>query len=106
MNDTLVGALMIAIGLGLVTGGVAVLNRNPARPVQIEEQARLVSDGAAVPGRKASKPPTEIVSSEEKGRAFVEWVVRKFDPRYFIVKDWGGDMHTAGIYSYIATSSQ
>jgi hypothetical protein len=44
-----------------------------------------------------SNQPEWNLSSEEKGRMFEDWVVRKFHPSTFKIKDWRGDKNVAGI---------
>lgn len=81
MSNTVIGSLMILGGLGLVSGGIMVLTRKAADHSNI-----------AIPDRG-------VPTSEEKGRIFEEWVVRRFNPAHFAVKEWRGDKHTAGIYA-------
>ncbi len=81
-SQHVLGFGMILAGLALTSGGILVLSRGRA----------AVSSTNADPSQG---PPT----SEEKGRKFEDWVVRKFNPSYFIIKDWRGDKNVAGIYA-------
>ena len=80
MNDSLLGYLMIVSGLGLASGGVVVLMKRPPGPPAV-----TVENPAPTP---SSSP--EPLTPEEKGRKFEGWVVRKFNPAYFAIKDWRG----------------
>jgi hypothetical protein len=92
MNGTILGTMMIVIGLGLVSGGIMVLSWREAGPSRMPDSTVATSTDPS-PGQ------VEPMSSEEKGRLFEEWVVRKFKPAYFAVKEWRGDKRTAGIYA-------
>jgi hypothetical protein len=107
-NSTLVGLLMIAGGMMLVSGGVFVMNRRPPGP---QVSLAAMADGVAAPESEApvaaSIPPSKATavgieaapSSEEKGEAFEKWVVRKFNRDYFTIQDWRSDKTVDGIYA-------
>ncbi|MEW4570107.1 hypothetical protein AB1L88_19755 [Tautonia sp. JC769] len=44
-----------------------------------------------------------ILSSEEKGYLFEQWVVKRFNRRYFTIKEWRGDKYADGIYAESST---
>jgi hypothetical protein len=96
---------MIAIGVAFVCGGIVILGTSPANPVTIDEGP--TSGGSRqVPSHAFSLPEPDAPPSltpEEKGRSFEEWVVRRFNPAYFTIKEWRGDKHTGYIYAESST---
>lgn len=101
-SNSVLGLLMIFTGLALASGGVLVMNRKTLETTHRPAES-LTSEERPAESLTPEKRPAESLTSEDKGRKFEEWVVRKFNPSYFTIKDWRGDKGTAGIY---AESSQ
>jgi len=50
---------------------------------------------------KSPKPETtdSVLSNKEKGNLFEQWVVKRFDRRYFTLQEWRSDKEVDGIYA-------
>jgi hypothetical protein len=90
-HNTVLGVMMIVVGLVLVSGGVVVLTRKTADP------SATITPSFQAPDNSLS--PRSQQAPEEKGRKFEEWVVKKFNPAYFAIKDWRGDKYVDGIHA-------
>ncbi len=94
---TMLGFALIVVGLALVACGVLVLIPRETEVVTAVER------GNPVPPSPRSVPPPlpkiDPQSPKEKGSAFEGWVVKKFDERYFDLKDWRGDKYVEGRFA-------
>ena len=88
-NNALLGILMIAIGLSLTAGGAWVLSL----PKPQVTKGTVLSNSAPSSDRDLGR-----LSNQDKGRQFEEWIVKKFNPAYFGIKEWRSDKYVNGIY--------
>jgi hypothetical protein len=96
-NNAVLGYLMILGGLALTTGGIFVVTRKP----QATSTAAAPSPSSS-PLVPASAQPTsqpKSLTKDEKGQRFEKWVVKRFSPDYFKIKEWRGDKYVDGIYA-------
>lgn len=94
MNNSLIGIVMLVCGLMLTVGGVTLLVRKDAGPIEARK-----SVATETPRGRVSQPVEVQPTSQEKGEAFEKWVVKKFSPNYFDIKDWRGDKFVEGRYA-------
>jgi hypothetical protein len=83
-HQSIIGYLMILAGFASTIGGILVLvngKNDPLASVQNLQQDLV-------------EPSLE---PEEKGRKFEDWVVRKFNTKFFVLKEWRGDKSVVGI---------
>ena len=76
--------ILISVGLTLLACGIFL--RLSARPADIQ----VPSTGASEPSQSSRE------ENVRKGMEFEEWVVSRFDNRYFRIKDWRGDKGAFG----------
>lgn len=95
MNHTALGILMIVGGLGLASGGIALLMRRQPDSRAPAVSPRTIPPAVSQEAREA--PPSRTPG--EKGEAFEKWVVKRFSPDYFSIKDWRGDKYVEGRYA-------
>lgn len=97
IGTRMIGNLMIAAGVALIASGAAVLvlaGRNS------ETQSRGLTEPQS--NGSAERPPDAESTREQnlkKGGEFENWVVSKFDSRYFKVLEWRGDKASHGHYA-------
>ena len=91
-NQLLIGVVLIGTGLTSLIGGVFVLSRKiPESVMEVvshDDDAEIEKSGQVI----------VPLTSEEKGRKFEGWIVKKFNPAHFSIKDWRGDKHELGVY--------
>lgn len=104
MNSKKMGYALVIIGVLLV--GMGVWKLNSSKNATIEESAptnELVSEQKDIDANlnEADENGTdyELTESEEKGRAFEEYVVSHFNKKYFTLKEWRGDKYYEGNYA-------
>lgn len=98
------GYALVIIGVLLV--GIGVWKLNSSKNATIEESAptnELVYEQKDIDANlnEADENGTdyELTESEEKGRAFEEYVVSHFNKKYFTLKEWRGDKYYEGNYA-------
>lgn len=106
-KTTAMGTSMIVVGLALVFGGVLVVTRKP--PESAVGVAALPELSPSLPAPATlSRGPTPVPTadsaglptpSQEKGERFEKWVVKKFSPAFFKLKEWRGDKYVDGIHA-------
>lgn len=100
-NNTVLGIVMISGGLVLALGGIALVSRQGRKPLAVTVPTQVSS--GTVPQTPVSEPsqslPTESQTLKDKGESFEKWVVKRFSPEYFTLKDWRGDKYVEGRYA-------
>ena len=85
------GYLLIGVGVILIVWGAVVVAK-PKQEVSPKVE-QVVEPVVAVP---EVSPQDE---SYAKGLAFEEFVVKRFDPDFFTIKEWRGDKQVDGVYA-------
>lgn len=85
------GYLLIGVGVVLIVWGAVVVAK-PKQEVSTKVE-QVVEPVVAVP---EVSPQDE---SYAKGLAFEEFVVKRFDPDFFTIKEWRGDKQVDGVYA-------
>jgi len=91
-SNVTLGIALIVFGLGLAGGGVVLLMQRTPKPVMPVGISR--ADAPYSPDLHQ----VETISTEQKGRQFEEWVVKRFNKGYFTLKEWRSDKYAEGIY--------
>ncbi len=104
MKNKKMGYALVIIGVLLV--GVGVWMVCASRTATIEESVathELVTDqkdtDANLNEIDDNNTDNDLTESEEKGRAFEEYVVSHFNKKYFTLKEWRGDKYYEGNYA-------
>ncbi len=105
MKNEIMGYALVIIGVLLV--GVGVWMVCGSRTATIEEAVTTnelaVYEQKGVDGNLNQADENgnnnDLTESEEKGRAFEEYVVSHFNKKYFALKEWRGDKYYQGSYA-------
>ncbi len=96
-NNAVLGYLMVCAGLALTAGGVAVLTRRTAASSAAIESTARSTGGVSLSVQKT--PVKQPLTKDEKGQRFEKWIVKKFNPKYFKIKEWRSDKYVDGVYA-------
>ncbi len=104
------GYLLIGVGVILIVWGAVVVTKPKqevsAKVEQVVEPVvaePVVTVPEVSPKTNEQIPVNESASSQQdesyaKGLAFEEFVVKRFDPNFFTIKEWRGDKQVNGVY--------
>lgn len=95
--------LEVAIDTAIADGVLTLNERNSIRKVAQDTFADADLAVQTAENRLAElklKPETEIIDQYKKsGNDFEKYIVKKFDLRYFKIKEWAGDKYVEGRYA-------
>lgn len=98
-NDTLEQIIKAATADGVLTNNEKNFIGQAASEAGLDPQKalRLAEDTVR---QLNQKPETEVIDYKERnGKDFESFVIQKFEPKFFKVKQWTGDKYVNGIYA-------
>ena len=100
-GNSTVGIVMIVAGLCSVFGGIYFLKpRETTLPRPTPRPPAVVAVQTDRPAYSLPPiPPNQQPETGGEGFEFEKYVVKKFNKKYFSLKEWRGDKYEAGIYA-------
>lgn len=93
----IIGVLLVGVGVWMVKGSKNATIEEPASTNEFVSEQKDID--ANLDEADENGTDYELTESEEKGRAFEEYVVSHFNKKYFTLKEWRGDKFYDGNYA-------
>lgn len=91
--------ISMAIADGVLTDNERELISRTAEAKGLDSDS-IIKDAEKRLGESSIKSETELIDYNKKnGDDFEKFIVKKFNQKYFTVKDWAGDKYVDGIYA-------
>lgn len=93
----IIGVLLVGVGAWMVKGLKNATIEEPASTNEFVSEQKDID--ANLDDADENGTENGLTESEEKGRAFEEYVVSHFNKKYFTLKEWRGDKYYDGNYA-------
>lgn len=93
----IIGVLLVGVGAWMVKGSKNATIEESAPTNELVYEQKDIDTNLNVTDENGTE--NGLTESEEKGRAFEEYVVSHFNKKYFTLKEWRGDKYYEGNYA-------